>query len=357
MVAADLPPDQKLEVWRLQRKFARWAMVTGFQARCRLLIRVAESGNWQLAVDIYNLARACHSSFTWPLRMGKAAIAHGQVDFFRAALAWRFDVGSTTKLCNAAAKHGQFEALQVLRSLQPPALWGADTVKRVCAHGHSTIVDWLLTKGCPVDDCVAEAAAAKGDVSLLARLHGLPCDMGGAGTCAAAARHGHLEALQYLVSLDVPMDAQTPAAAAGNSHVDILKWTAENGCAADETACEGAARGGQVPALLYLANKATPARELGAPYDASTCEAAAQGGHLEVLQCLRTVDCPWDAAVCAPLVKGNSAEGLGVKRNSVKGADIKGDLVKGVGIKGKSVKGVAIKGGTRRRGWGSRGTR
>ena len=32
----------------------------------------------------------------------------------------------------------------------------------------------------------------------------------------------------------------------------------------------------------------------GFPWDVMTCANAAMGGHLEVLQCWRATDCPWD---------------------------------------------------------------
>ncbi|KAG5179155.1 hypothetical protein JKP88DRAFT_149478, partial [Tribonema minus] len=130
--------------------------------------------------------------------------------------------------CNTAAKHGQLGALQLLRSRQPPAPWGTGTVKLACEKGHRDTAMWLFNHNCP-----------------------LRCPMW-TDTCAAAARHGHLAALQYLHTERIAMDELTPAAAARGGHADVLQWTFDVQCAVDESACEEAARGGQVSALRYL---------------------------------------------------------------------------------------------------------
>ena len=86
----------------------------------------------------------------------------------------------------------------------------------------------------------------------------------GVGTCVAAARAGHLEALKWARENGCPWDECTCSWAAGQGHLEVLKWARENGC----------------------------------PWDHHTCRAAASGGYLEVLRWLRENGCPWDALGC-----------------------------------------------------------
>jgi len=60
----------------------------------------------------------------------------------------------------------------------------------------------------------------------------------------------------------------------------VLKWARANGCPWDGGTCAQAAKGGHLEVLRW-------AREHDCPWDDGTCEFAAEGGHLEVLQWAR----------------------------------------------------------------------
>jgi len=68
-------------------------------------------------------------------------------------------------------------------------------------------------------------------------------------------------------------------------------WACSNGLPLDDKrTCAAFARGGDLEMLQW-------ARANGCPWDEGTCAAAARGGHLEVLQWARANGCPWDARV------------------------------------------------------------
>jgi hypothetical protein len=118
--------------------------------------------------------------------------------------------------------------------------------------------------------------------------NGLPLD--DKRTCAAFARGGDWEMLQWARANGCPWDEGTCAAFARGGNLEMLQWARANGCPWDEGTCAAAARGGHLEVLKY-------ARANGCPWNEGTCAAAARGGHLEVLQWARANGCPWDARV------------------------------------------------------------
>ena len=74
--------------------------------------------------------------------------------------------------------------------------------------------------------------------------------------------------------------------------VRLLKWTRVNKCADWSTlTCSAAARNGHLPALQYL-------HENGCPWDIHACSYAAVSGQLLALQYLHENGCPWDSNTC-----------------------------------------------------------
>ena len=61
-----------------------------------------------------------------------------------------------------------------------------------------------------------------------------------------AAKHGHLEVLQWARTNGCPWDEDTCAYAAQYGHLDVLKWARENGAPWTEDARRIAARKGYV---------------------------------------------------------------------------------------------------------------
>lgn len=113
-------------------------------------------------------------------------------------------------------------------------------------------------------------------------------------TAYDAARHGYLEALQWLCAegrLEEDLRVSDFCDyAAGGGQVHVLEWLRERGAPWGET-CTQAAENGQLDALKW-------ARERGAPWDEEVCEAAACNGCLEALKWLVASGCPFDRQYC-----------------------------------------------------------
>ena len=111
-----------------------------------------------------------------------------------------------------------------------------------------------------------------------------------------AARHGHLNVLQWLkansseeAGWNFRFDDFTCAHAAAIGSLETVQWLRSQDCPWDEHSCEAAAFGGHFEVLKWL-------RSEDCPWDAGVCAAAAETGHFEVLKWLRSQDppCPWD---------------------------------------------------------------
>ena len=74
--------------------------------------------------------------------------------------------------------------------------------------------------------------------------------------------------------------------AAKIGHLNILKWSRENGCPWCKATCWALE-------VLQLA------REYGCDWDESVCAFAAYHGHLNILQWARENNCPWNSDTCA----------------------------------------------------------
>ncbi len=68
-------------------------------------------------------------------------------------------------------------------------------------------------------------------------------------TCAADAKGGHLEILQWLKSQGFPWDWQTCANAAEGGRLELLQWARSQGCPWNEMTCALAARRGHLKVL------------------------------------------------------------------------------------------------------------
>jgi len=186
----------------------------------------------------------------------------------------------------SVAEEGHIEMLKCLFENNIAAV-------NLCYHaaknGHLDCLEYLLSVNSPLHDHTSRIAA----------LNGLRDNNKHLDTycCHNAAMNGHLNCLKYLRSIDRFWNVSVPASAAGNSHLDCLIFAHENGCPWDKDTCRDAAKGGHLSCLQY-------AHTNGCPWDDSTCSSTASGGYLACLQYVHEEGCPWNTSTCANAASG-----------------------------------------------------
>ncbi len=189
-----------------------------------------------------------------------------------------------SNFCARVARHGHTNLLQWARTNGCP--WNKKTCSAAARNGHLGTLMWARANGCPWDAATCARAALNGHLEVLqwARANRCPWDE---WTCAKAAANGHLETLKWLRANGCPWDASTCARAAENGHLETLKWLITNGCSSDKWTCAMAALNGHLETLIW-------ARANGCPWNEETCSFAAEKGHLEILQWARANGAPWN---------------------------------------------------------------
>ena len=132
-------------------------------------------------------------------------------------------------LCEEAANNCQRQALQWLRSQDPPCPWDEETCGCAAQNGYLDLLQWARSQDppCPWDEDTCTSAAEFGELDVLqwARSQVPPCPWN-KGTCSAAASNGHLEVLKWLRSQDppCPWNERTCRSAAEKGRLEVLKW-------------------------------------------------------------------------------------------------------------------------------------
>ena len=183
------------------------------------------------------------------------------------------------RLCQAAARSGQLEELQVLRADGCP--WDFRTCWAAATGGHLEVLQWARANGASWDSrtvsVLVHANVERMDCrSVAERQH---------NTCSAAAGGGYLEMLQWARANGAPWDEKACAAAARGGHLEVLKWLRENGCLWDARTCSMAAGSGHLEVLQWARAKGCPWHKFTCSAD--TCSAAVEGGYFEVFQWAR----------------------------------------------------------------------
>jgi hypothetical protein len=203
-------------------------------------------------------------------------------------------------LCDSAARGGQMDVVQWLRAEGCP--WSRQMCGKAVEGGHLEVLQWVRERGCPWEgeELMSDIAARTGHLEILKWVcsRGYSC---GKSVWCAAASNGHVNVLQYLLSLcEQPYFwfEEVCGVAAYEGHLHVIQWACrqmhEGMCPLkDEILCEHAVRGGHLVVLKWL-------RKNGCPWDTNSplCGKAAMGGHLDVLQWLREQGFPWDNLVC-----------------------------------------------------------
>jgi hypothetical protein len=182
-----------------------------------------------------------------------------------------------------ASKEGNLEVLQSAVDFGCP--WNKEAVYSAAQEGHIDVLQWLISLPMPERRPIYPQNLYYITVVYY-----------------YAALAGHLNIIKWLRENDYPWNNQTSTGAAEGGHLEILKWLKEQECPMDEV-CAAAAEGDQMEVLKW-------AREQGYSWDRDTCCGAAGIGNLEMLKWLREHDCPWDELTCTAAARGGHFEVL-----------------------------------------------
>ena len=269
MLLTDLPADLLLEV------FARLQLPCALKRVCWTLYKAGPSQKdcerplsyICLSARLFRWAYRLGCPFVWDADLAARMARYGSVD----ALRWAREQGMPWdhRASEAAGKHGRLETLRMLKACGAP-LNPKEVVKKAAAHGHVHVLDYIVDE---------ERYAPVLDEWM----------------CAGAARHGKLEAIQWLRQRHCPWHAWTIVNAAIEGHLHVIEWARANGCSWNRQATMWAARNGHLEVLQWL-------RRYGCKWDEKACMWAARNGHLEVLKWLRAGGeggtCPWNGETC-----------------------------------------------------------
>jgi len=214
------------------------------------------------------------------------------------------------------AENGNLEGMQYLRERGCP--WDEWTCNKAARAGHLHCLQYAHENGCPwkthdggppaFDWPVAECAAKSASIECLKYVvdHGVPLT---SAVLLRAMQGGAFTSLEYLLSVNCPVDEENCDEAARMGSVKILRLLREHHCPWDAGVCRVAAERGALEVLRF-------AHENGCPWDATVCAAAASKGSLECLQYAHTNDCPWDEMTCAGAAIAKSYEILKYARDN-----------------------------------------
>ena len=236
-------------------------------------------------------------------RAAQYAIMH-VIDWFMerrakstAAREW---TGNSALVC-AAAKGGHIDIVRLL-------LYKAADLEHVCLlaakHGHLELLEWLHGRRLLSPSFVCTEAALKGHLAVIqwACSHGCEWD---SWTFNAAASGGHLHILQWLKDQCCPPPSVDDIHVSGHGHADIIRWMVENGRDAQlgVSTISQAARGGHWDVVWWL-------HDIGSPWDGKTCSEIARHGDVEMLRWARSRGCPWDEGTCIAAASAGHLEVL-----------------------------------------------
>jgi hypothetical protein len=172
-------------------------------------------------------------------------------------------------------------------------------------HGHLEVLQWAVNNGAGMwNDTHIELAASNGHLHVLewfGETDRIRRFYRREGVCVAAAENGHLDALRWLrrPGASFAWDELACARAAANGHLEVLQWARANGCpwGAGQLVIREAAANGRLDILQW-------ARAQGCAWHKDACESAADGGHLEVLKWAIANGCPQDTDLCYAASRG-----------------------------------------------------
>lgn len=234
-------------------------------------------------------------------------------------------ISKKKELCCSAAEYGHLSILSWGRDVLAP--WNKEVCYAAARYDRLECLKWLTKNGCDVDCAIVIHAIRGGSIPVVEWIKYKHCHYmerfsSGSGLCTEAAKNGHLEMIEWLISeCGQSCDARIPDAAARYGYLEILKWCRKNQVPIDRNwIVECAAEGGHVHVLEYLLKddhcnhsilifdcaamkghlnimewymNFLKERELGVIKHMRVCSAAASNGHLEVLQWCHNNGFPW----------------------------------------------------------------
>ncbi|KAG5189635.1 hypothetical protein JKP88DRAFT_300848, partial [Tribonema minus] len=145
-----------------------------------------------------------------------------------------------------AAKHRHWNVLEYAENKGRLAQ-GNNACTGAVVGGHRDVLKWLVNHGCSPDNTTTAAAAKHGDLESLRYL----VQVGGSGLLGAAvsqnaAACGHLHILQWLHSIPHKVHANVAYQASVHGHTEVLRWALAHCGTVHVMACQQHAKNQQV---------------------------------------------------------------------------------------------------------------
>ena len=281
------------DISAFQPDFQDWKWDNPADSECRLLAQhqilpglkwARKGGNKFNCIVMQIVARTCnHEILAWIHVPGlvdthlvcNAVAGRGDLPLLQWAIAHGYPVSYT--VYNEAAENGHRHVVEWLRS--KGYQWTNTATAYASLGGHLPLLIWMCSQGCLCDHRVCHSAIVRGhlDILLWAREHDLPWtfimarravqsphehivrwaitngDEIDASTAAAAAGHGNLPLLQWLVEIkQCPLSHSMWAKAIQNGHLHVMKWAYSIGVTKDTDHILIAHAYGQLDLLAWL---------------------------------------------------------------------------------------------------------
>ena len=200
-----------------------------------------------------------------------------------------------TRFATFAARFGSVDVVRYLVLEKKLCEWDWRTTQTACEYGHEHLLEWLLERGCPINDFASIAAAQNGRVNILEFLERkgiVKPERWSPRALARACRNLHLDAIDFLLQRgcqwddDCLFEEVLVGAALTKGRLDALEWILEKEVC--ETTdfwpqhCEYAARLGHLDCLRWL--REVPKTKWDREQVIRLCREAGTDGSLKCLE-------------------------------------------------------------------------
>jgi hypothetical protein len=200
-----------------------------------------------------------------------------------------------TRFATFAARFGSVDVVRYLVLEKKLCEWDWRTTQKASEFGHLELLEWLLERGCPINDFASIAAAQNGRVNILEFLERkeiVKPERWSPRALARACRNLHLDAIDFLLQRgcqwddDCLFEEVLVGAALTKGRLDALEWILEKEVC--ETTdfwpqhCEYAARLGHLDCLRWL--REVPKTKWDREQVIRLCREAGTDGSLKCLE-------------------------------------------------------------------------